>query len=187
VPALLGRVWDAGGRLDDDAWMRRVVVVRDALLRLRGVNGPASDAPTALAGVGGPVLATAAGLVLGAASRRTPVLIDGPVGAAAALLARDYAAQTRMWCLLTDIGNQPTVRTAADMLGLSPLLDLRLGLGEGGNALAVLPMIQSALAISSALSTSPTDPVAAEPVPTEPPATDPPPTDPPATDSVPAS
>jgi nicotinate-nucleotide--dimethylbenzimidazole phosphoribosyltransferase len=151
IPGLIGRVWDANGRLDDAAWMRRCVVVRDALLRLRGVNGPASDAPGALVGVGGPALATATGLLLGAASRRTPVLIDGPVGAAAALLARDYAAQTRMWCLLTDVGNQPTVKTAADMLGLSPLVDLRLGLGEGCNALAVLPLIQSALAISSAL------------------------------------
>jgi adenosyl cobinamide kinase/adenosyl cobinamide phosphate guanylyltransferase/NaMN:DMB phosphoribosyltransferase len=154
VPALIGRVWDARGRLDDAAWMRRCVVVRDALLRLRGVNGPACDAPTALAAVGGPTLATATGLLLGSAARRTPVLLDGPVGTAAALLARDYAAQTRMWCLLTDLGNQPTVRTAADMLGLAPLVDLRLGLGEGCNALAILPLIQSALAISSSLAGS---------------------------------
>ncbi|HEY2793094.1 MAG TPA: bifunctional adenosylcobinamide kinase/adenosylcobinamide-phosphate guanylyltransferase [Micromonosporaceae bacterium] len=162
VPALLGRVWDRNGRLDDDAWMHRVIVIRDALLRLRGVNGPASDAPTALAAVGGPALATATGVVLGAASRRTAVLIDGPVGAAAALLARDYAAQTRMWCLLTDLGNQPTVKTAADMLGLQPLVDLGLGLGEGCAALATLPMIQSALAISSTLQPAETTPPAAE-------------------------
>jgi NaMN:DMB phosphoribosyltransferase len=77
------------------------------------------------------------------------------VGVAAALAARDYAAQTRMWCLLTDHGNQPTVRTAADMLGLSPLVDLHIGLGEGCNALAILPLLQSALSISAALSPAP--------------------------------
>ena len=151
VPALIGRVWGDAGRIDDEAWMRRCVTLRDALLRVRAAYGPNTDGPTALAAVGGPALATATGLLLGAASRRTPVLIDGPVGAAAALIARDYAAQTRMWCLLTDIGGQPTVRMAADLLGLEAVVDLGLGLGEGCNALAVLPLIQSALAISSAL------------------------------------
>jgi nicotinate-nucleotide--dimethylbenzimidazole phosphoribosyltransferase len=151
IPALIGRVWGDAGRIDDDAWMRRCVALRDALRRVRQAYGPNADGPTALASVGGPALATATGLLLGAASRRTPVLLDGPVGAAAALIARDYAAQTRMWCLLTDIGGQPTVRTAADLLGLEPVVDLGLGLGEGCNALAVLPLIQSALAISSAL------------------------------------
>jgi nicotinate-nucleotide--dimethylbenzimidazole phosphoribosyltransferase len=155
IPALIGRVWGDAGRIDDEAWMRRCITIRDAMLRLRGVNGMAADAPSALAAVGGPALATATGLILGAASRRTPVLLDGPVGAAAALVARDYAAQTRMWCLLTDHGNQPTVRTAADMLGLTPLVELHLGLGEGCNALAVLPLIQSALAISASLSVPP--------------------------------
>ena len=151
VPGVLGRVFGPDGRIDDDAWMRRCVVVRDARLRVRGVSGFATDARTALGAVGGPTLATATGVLLGAAARKTPVLLDGPVGTAAALLARDYAAQTRMWCLLTDIGNQPTVRTAADLLGLTPLVDLGLGLGEGCNALAVLPLIQTALALSAAL------------------------------------
>ncbi len=150
IPALIGRVWGDAGRIDDNAWMRRCITLRDALLRVRRTYGPNADGPTALASVGGPALATATGLLLGAASRHTPVLLDGPVGAAAALVARDYAAQTRMWCLLTDVGGQPTVRTAADLLGLEPLVDLGLGLGEGCNALAVLPLIQSSLAISSA-------------------------------------
>jgi nicotinate-nucleotide--dimethylbenzimidazole phosphoribosyltransferase len=151
VPALIGRVWGEAGRIDDEAWMRRCVAIRDALVRVHREHGPHANSATALACVGGPALAVAAGLLLGAASRKTPVLLDGPVGTAAALVARDYAAQTRMWCLLTDVAGQPTVRAAADLLGLEAVVDLGLGLGEGCNALALLPMIQSALAISSAL------------------------------------
>ena len=116
VPSLLGRVWRDGGRIDDDAWMTRCIVARDALRSLRAATGPAADGPNALAALGGPALATATGVLLGAAQRRTPVLLDGPVGTAAALVAREYAAQTRLWCLLIDDGNHPTVRVAADML-----------------------------------------------------------------------
>jgi nicotinate-nucleotide--dimethylbenzimidazole phosphoribosyltransferase len=54
---------------------------------------------------------------------------------------------TRHWTLLAEHGDQPTVKAGADMLGVEPLLDLRLGLGEGAAALAALPLIQSALSI----------------------------------------
>ncbi len=154
VPSLLGRVWQDGGRIDDDAWMTRCIVARDALRNLRASTGPAADGPKALAALGGPALATATGVLLGAAARRTPVLLDGPVGTAAALVAREYAAQARLWCLLIDHGHHPTARVAADMLSLEPLVDLRIGLGEGATALAVLPLIQSALLISSSVLTS---------------------------------
>jgi adenosyl cobinamide kinase/adenosyl cobinamide phosphate guanylyltransferase/NaMN:DMB phosphoribosyltransferase len=149
IPALLGRVWRDGGLIDDNAWMIRCVAIRDALRRLRITNGFAADGPAALAALGGPALATAAGVLLGAATRRTPVLLDGPVGAAAALVSRDYAMQSRLWCLLVDDGNHPTVRVTADMLSLTPLVDLRMGLGEGCTSLALLPLMQSVLLISS--------------------------------------
>jgi nicotinate-nucleotide--dimethylbenzimidazole phosphoribosyltransferase len=149
-------VWQDGGRIDDDAWMTRCIVARDALRSLRASTGPATDGPKALAALGGPALATATGVLLGASQRRTPVLLDGPVGTAAALVAREYAAQSRLWCLLVDHGNHPTARVAADMLSLEPLVDLRIGLGEGCTALAVLPLIQSALLISSSVISSDT-------------------------------
>ena len=148
VPSLLGRVWRPDGTVDDEAWMRRCVTIRDAL---RAAKGAIMDAPAALATVGGPALAAATGVVLGAAIRRTPVLIDGPVGAAAALAARDYASQTRLWCLVAAVTGEPAAALAADRLGLQPLVDLGIGVGEGTSALAVLPILQSALAISAAL------------------------------------
>ncbi|BCJ63486.1 bifunctional adenosylcobinamide kinase/adenosylcobinamide-phosphate guanylyltransferase [Polymorphospora rubra] len=146
--AVLPRVVTAGGRIDDDAWMARCAAVRDALRRIRGGSRGARDV---LADVGGGDIAIATGVLLGATARRTPVILDGPVGVAAALISRDLAGQARHWCLLPDHGRHPAVRLAADVLGLTPLLDLRLDLGEGANALAALPLLRSALGLGGTL------------------------------------
>jgi nicotinate-nucleotide--dimethylbenzimidazole phosphoribosyltransferase len=144
--ALIGRVITPGGGIDDNAWMVRCGTVRDAVHRIRySSRGPRE----LLAELGGGDLALATGVLLGAAARRTPVVLDGPVGVAAGLVARDLAAQTRHWSLLPDTGRHPTVKTAADILGLDPVLDLHLDLGEGANALAVLPLLQSVLGLVS--------------------------------------
>ena len=65
------------------------------------------------------------------------------------------ASQTRHWCLLADAGNQQLVRQGADVLGLTPVLDLGLDLGEGANALAALPLLRSAIALAGALPVHP--------------------------------
>ncbi|HLU33908.1 MAG TPA: bifunctional adenosylcobinamide kinase/adenosylcobinamide-phosphate guanylyltransferase [Natronosporangium sp.] len=145
--AMLARVHTPDGKIDDQAWIARCAAVRDALHRARSA-GRASGARPALAEVGGPDLATAAGVILGAAYRRTPVLIDGPFGTAAALAARNLAAPVRHWCLLPDHGQHPTAVRASEVLSLEPLLDLRLDLGEGAAALAALPLIRSALTLA---------------------------------------
>jgi nicotinate-nucleotide--dimethylbenzimidazole phosphoribosyltransferase len=155
--ALLARVITAGGGIDDNAWMTRCGTVRDALHRIRmSSRGPRE----LLAELGGGDIALATGILLGAAARRTPVVLDGPVGVAAGLVARDLAGQTRHWCLLPDHGRHPTVKQAADMLGLDPVLDVRLDLGEGANALAVLPVLQAMLDL---VNTTQTHPALAEP------------------------
>jgi nicotinate-nucleotide--dimethylbenzimidazole phosphoribosyltransferase len=155
--ALLGRVYAPGGEIDDNAWMIRCATVRDALHRVReSGRGPRE----LLAELGGGDISVATGVLLGAAARRTPVLLDGPVGVAAGLVARDLAGQTRHWCLLPDHGRQPTVKHAADVLGLDQLLDVRLDLGEGANALAILPVLQSMLGL---VNTLPERPAPAEP------------------------
>jgi adenosyl cobinamide kinase/adenosyl cobinamide phosphate guanylyltransferase/NaMN:DMB phosphoribosyltransferase len=147
APAMLPPVRVAGGRYDDNAWMVRCATVRDALHRTRGT---ARQPKELLAALGGADLAIAAGVVLGAAARRTPVLIDGPVAVAAALVARDLAIESRLWLLLADHGGHPAVVSGADVLGVAAVAELKLGLGEGAAALAVLPLIQSALLLSTA-------------------------------------
>jgi nicotinate-nucleotide--dimethylbenzimidazole phosphoribosyltransferase len=142
--ALLQRVYRPGGAIDDDAWMARCVAIRDGMRRLRGRS---RDARTLLAALGGPDIAVATGLVLGAAARKTPVLVDGPVGIAATLVARDIAGPSRLWTLLADHGDHPTVRAGASALDLKPLVELRLGLGEGAASLVAVPLIQAALSL----------------------------------------
>lgn len=88
------------------------------------------------------------------------------------MIGRDLAGQARHWCLLVDHGGHPAVRLAADVLGLTPLLELRLDLGEGANALAALPLLRSVLALAGALPAHPhhggTDGDGSDATPTEP-------------------
>ncbi|GIF71766.1 bifunctional adenosylcobinamide kinase/adenosylcobinamide-phosphate guanylyltransferase [Asanoa siamensis] len=150
--AVLGRVVVPGAEIDDDAWMIRCAAVRDAMHRVRR---NARSAKQVLVDLGGGDIAVATGLILGATARRLPVLLDGPVGVAAALVTRDLAGQARHWCLLPDHGEDPAVKLGADVLGLTPMLDLRIGLGEGAAALAALPLLRSALTLAAALPVHP--------------------------------
>ncbi|WP_212990363.1 bifunctional adenosylcobinamide kinase/adenosylcobinamide-phosphate guanylyltransferase [Actinoplanes auranticolor] len=150
--AILPRVLVPGGFYDDAAWMVRCAAVRDAMHRIRQEPRGAKDV---LAQLGGADLAVATGALLGAAARRMPVLLDGPLGIAAGLVARDLASQARHWCLLPDAGTQALVRQGADVLGVTPVVQLGMDLGEGANALAVLPLLRSALTLAGALPVHP--------------------------------
>ncbi|GAB2591187.1 hypothetical protein Aab01nite_39400 [Paractinoplanes abujensis] len=150
--AVLPRVLLPGGVFDDESWMLRCAAVRDALHRIRREPRGAKDI---LRELGGHDLAVATGALLGAAARRLPVVLDGPVGVAAGLIARDLAGQTRHWSLLVDTGDLELVRQAGDVLGLNPVLELGLGLGEGANALAALPLLRTAVGLASAVGAHP--------------------------------
>jgi nicotinate-nucleotide--dimethylbenzimidazole phosphoribosyltransferase len=150
--ATLPRVLAPGARFDDAAWMIRCATVRDALHRIRQEPRGATDI---LREIGGLDIAVATGLLLGAAARRIPVLVDGPLGIAAGLVARDLASQTRHWCLLPEAGTLALVKQGADVLGLTPVLQIGLDLGEGANALSVLPVLRSAIGLASALPVHP--------------------------------
>lgn len=145
--ALLGRVVTPAGVYDDNAWMTRAVALRDAMHRVRHRDG---DPRTVLSALGGADLAAATGLLLGAASRRLPVMIDGPVGAAAAMVANDFAPAVRRWLLMPDHGRNVAVMVAAEALELRPWLDLCLDLGEGATSLSALPLLQMALTMAGA-------------------------------------
>jgi nicotinate-nucleotide--dimethylbenzimidazole phosphoribosyltransferase len=148
IAGIMARRVGPDGVVDDASWMIRCAAARDALRRVRQKSLQPKDI---LAGLGGVDLAVGVGILLGATARRTPVMLDGTVGVAVGMLARDLAAQSRHWCLLPDNGGDPAVKLAGDVLGTEQLLDLRLGLGEGATALAVLPLLQGALTLAATL------------------------------------
>ena len=96
------------------------------------------DPIAVLAALGGLEIATLAGLILGAARARMPVVIDGFISTAAAVAALAMAPQAREYCIFSHGSAEPGHCKALAALGVSPLLDLGLRLGEGtGAALAI--------------------------------------------------
>jgi len=135
---------DATGRgtgIDDATLARKIDVVRRALARHR--PDPA-DPLGVLAAFGGLEHAALAGFVLGAAAARVPVLLDGVNAGAAALVAAAFAPHAVGACLAGHRSVEPAHRLALAHLGLDPLIDLEMRLGEGTGALLALPVAQGA-------------------------------------------
>jgi nicotinate-nucleotide--dimethylbenzimidazole phosphoribosyltransferase len=131
-----------GSGIDDAGWMRKVTAIRDALRRAR----PALDDPVALlATAAGADFAALTGFLLESAVRRTPVLLDGVVPAAAAMVAREIAPPAVSWWLAGHRSTEPAHRIALERLSLVPILDLDLRLGEGAGALVALPVLRAAV------------------------------------------
>lgn len=150
------RITGRGTGIDDTGWMRKVAVVRDALRRARPYAGTAAtgfDPVGLLAAVGGADLAALTGFVLQAAVRRTPVLLDGVVSGAAALVAHRIAPGASAWWLASHRSTEPAHGVVLDRLGLRPVLDLELRLGEGSGALVALPVLRAAVATLAEMAT----------------------------------
>jgi nicotinate-nucleotide--dimethylbenzimidazole phosphoribosyltransferase len=93
------------------------------------------------------------GLLLGAAARRTPVILDGTVISAAALIAHRVAYKSRDWWQAGHRSTEPAHSAALGRLDLTPLLDLKMRLGEGTGALLTIPLVASAAAALSEMLT----------------------------------
>ncbi|MEU6962420.1 nicotinate-nucleotide--dimethylbenzimidazole phosphoribosyltransferase [Streptomyces chrestomyceticus] len=130
-----------GTGINDETHARKVDVVRRGLELHR--PDPA-DPIGVLAAVGGLEHAAMAGLILGGASLRTPVILDGVSAGAAALVARAIAPEALAACIAGHRSAEPGHVAALNKLGLRPLVDLDLRLGEGTGALLALPVVQSA-------------------------------------------
>lgn len=139
VAAVVGR----GTGIDDAGWMRKTAVARDALRRARPRLGDPIDL---LAAVGGADLAAMAGFLVQAAVRRTPVVLDGVVSGAAALVAARVAYRAPRWWLAGHRSPEPAHAAALRRLGLEPVLDLEMRLGEGTGALLAVPVLAGAAA-----------------------------------------
>ncbi|MFE4217685.1 nicotinate-nucleotide--dimethylbenzimidazole phosphoribosyltransferase [Streptomyces sp. NPDC056844] len=130
-----------GTGINDEMHARKVDVVRRAL----DLHQPDPTDPIGvLAAVGGLEHAAMAGFLLGGASLRTPVILDGVSAGAAALVARAIAPEALAACIAGHRSAEPGHVAALNKLGLRPLVDLDLRLGEGTGALLALPIVQSA-------------------------------------------
>lgn len=137
-----------GTGLDDAGVAHKLAAVR------RGLAVNRLDDPLgALAAVGGLEIAALTGLVLGCAARRTPVLVDGFISAAAALAAVRLQPRCKDFLIAAHRSPEPGHGAILDALGLDPLLDLGLRLGEGSGAALALPLLAAALAILSDMAT----------------------------------
>ncbi|MGV9281590.1 nicotinate-nucleotide--dimethylbenzimidazole phosphoribosyltransferase [Streptomyces sp. NPDC003730] len=129
-----------GTGINDETLVRKTEVVRRAL----ELHQPdPADPIGVLAAIGGFEHAAMVGLLLGGASLRTPVILDGVSAGAAALVARAIAPEVLAACIAGHRSAEPGHVAALNKLGLRPLVDLDLRLGEGTGALLALPMVQS--------------------------------------------
>ena len=139
-----------GTGVDDAAWARKVSVIERAI----AVNRPdASDPMDVLAKIGGLEIAALVGVMLGAARRRVPVVLDGFISGAAALIAAGLEPALTGSLLASHRSAEPGHRVALDRLGLVPVLDLGLRLGEGTGAALAIGLLDAAVKILNEMAT----------------------------------
>jgi nicotinate-nucleotide--dimethylbenzimidazole phosphoribosyltransferase len=139
-----------GTGIDDAGWARKTAAVRDALYRVHDVR---FDPVGVLRVGGGADLAAMAGFLAQAAVRRTPVLLDGVVVTAAALVAERLAPGARAWWQAGHRSTEPAHTLALAQLELEPIVDLGMRLGEGTGAAVALPVVRAAIATLAAMAT----------------------------------
>lgn len=152
--ALTGGVPEAvtgrGTGVDDAAWARKVAVVRRAL----EVNRPDPRDPLGvLAALGGLEIAGLVGVILAGAGRRVPVVLDGFIATAAALVAVRLRAEAREYLIAAHRSAEPGHRLLLETLGLAPYLDLGMRLGEGTGAALGIGLLRAALACHTEMAT----------------------------------
>ena len=139
-----------GTGIDDATHAKKVAVVAAGLRRHAPV---ATDPLGVLAAVGGLEHAALAGFVLGAAAARIPVVLDGVIAASAALAAAAFAPDAVAAMVAGHRSVEPGATVALDHLGLHPLLDLGMRLGEGSGAVLALPVVAGAVRVLREVST----------------------------------
>ena len=143
------RVTGRGTGIDDPTLGHKVEVVAAAML-----ERPVTDDPVeTLASLGGFEHAGLAGFVLGAAARGVPVILDGLIAGSAALVAQALSPAAVDYCFAGHRSVEPGHAVALGRLGLRPLVDLDLRLGEGTGAVLAFPIVESAGAVLREMAT----------------------------------
>jgi len=150
--ATANQVTGRGGGSDEATYTHKISVVASALTLHADVVA-AGDPVEILAALGGLEQAALAGFILGAAANRVPVLIDGVIAGAAALVAAALAPAVLDACIAGHRSAEPGHTITLAALNLTPLVDLGLRLGEGSGALLGLPIVQAAAGVLREMAT----------------------------------
>lgn len=146
IAAITGR----GTGLDDKGLSLKQQVIKKAL----EVNQPDPTQPLdVLRKVGGLEIAALTGVILGAAARKTPVVLDGFISTAAALTAYKLNENSRQYMIASHLSQEPGHRIMLDLMGLQAMLNLDLRLGEGTGAALAFPLIEAAVKIMHEMAT----------------------------------
>lgn len=146
----VAEVTGRGTGLGDEQLDHKVAVIQQAL----EVNQPNPDDPLdVLARVGGFEIGGLAGVILGAAASRIPVVIDGFISGAAALIAVGLSPAAGDYLIAAHLSVEAGHRVALDHLGLTPLLNLKMRLGEGTGAALAISIAEAAAKILDEMAT----------------------------------
>ena len=139
-----------GTGIDDARLQNKIAVIKEALR----VNQPdPTDALDVLAKVGGFEIGAIAGLILGAAALKKPVLVDGFITTAGALIAQGLSPVSAQYMIAAHRSVEPGHRAAQERLGKAPLLDLNLRLGEGTGAVLAMNLVEASARVLTDVAT----------------------------------
>lgn len=138
-----------GTGIDDSTLAHKTTLVAAAVDRLP----PGASAERVLGEVGGAEVVALAGFVVGGAAAGVPVVVDGVITLAALLAAERLAPGVRDRCVAGHRSSEPGASVALRHLGMEPVLDLGLRLGEGTGACLAVPVVQAAAAVLGGMAT----------------------------------
>jgi len=138
-----------GTGIDDDMLRHKTAVVAAATARVADYLDPVS----VLAEVGGLEIAALAGFVIAGVAARVPVLVDGVIALAGLIVADALEPGVAARCIAGHRSTEPGASAALEHLGLDPILDLSMRLGEGTGACLAVPVVEAAARILREMAT----------------------------------
>jgi nicotinate-nucleotide--dimethylbenzimidazole phosphoribosyltransferase len=155
IAVLTGRppreVTGRGTGIDDPTLARKVAVIERALA-LHAAALARGPLPI-LAAIGGLEIAALVGFIVGGAAARIPVVVDGVIADAALLVAAAIVPEVLGYCIAGHRSAEPGATAALAYLGMDPILDLGMRLGEGSGACMALPIIEASARILGEMAT----------------------------------
>ena len=149
---LAAEITGRGTGIDDDMLIRKVAAIERGIARATA-SGELGHPLSTLASLGGIEIAALAGFIVGGAAARVPVIVDGVIALAALVIVNELAPPAVAFAFAGHRSTEPAATAALEHLGLQPLIDLELRLGEGTGACLALPVLQASAKILREMAT----------------------------------